>query len=212
VIPQGASQRLWSASGDLAVACLDHPFVRSLRDGTLSGERYRGFLGQDAFFLDAFARAYACGVSRAPDRRVMRALHALQCGALEEQRLHERVAAEAGIDLGTVLPLPATRAYTDFLVATAFGDTLGELLAAMAPCMRLYRFLGEQLSAPGASAPTYRAWIDSYASAEYGNLVTTIEALLDEHATGSRRETNRYRWAMELEYRFFDAAWRTGGS
>ena len=200
------SQQLWAESRNLAAACLDHPFVRGLQDGTLGPARYRGFLAQDAFFLDAFARAYACGVARATDRSTMRDLHALQCGVFEEQRLHERVAAEAGIDLAATEPLPATLAYTEFLLATAFGGTLGEHLAAMTPCMRLYRYLGQQLVARDP-APAYRAWIEAYAAPEFGRLVATIEDLLDRHMTGSTREADRYHRAMRLEYAFFDAVW-----
>jgi thiaminase/transcriptional activator TenA len=208
----GTAERLWRDSRDVALACLDHPFVRGLRDGSLDAARYRRYLAQDAFFLDAFARAYACGVACAPDRRAMRALHALQAGAIEEQRLHEGVAAEAGIDLAAVEPLPATRAYTDFLLAVAFGGgPLGELLAAMTPCMRLYRFLGTELAGqPGAD--TYRVWIDAYAGADFGRLCSAIEGLLDEHATGSRREALNYRHAMALERAFFDSAWSAGPS
>ena len=202
----GAARELWARNEDLARRCLDHPFVRGLGDGDLAEARYRRFIAQDAFFLDAFARAYALGVARAPDRRSMRDLHALLSGVFEEQRLHERVAAASGIDLGAVRPLPATAAYTDFLVAAAFRASLGELLAAMAPCMRLYRFLGEEL-ARRPHGDAYGPWIATYAGTEYGELVATIEGLLDRHATGSAREGESYRRALELEHRFFEAAW-----
>jgi thiaminase/transcriptional activator TenA len=206
----GTAEGLWRASADLARGCLEHPFVQGLRDGSLPAARYRDYLAQDAFFLDAFARAYACGVARAPDRPTMRAFHTLQQRALDEQRLHERVAAEAGIDLARVAPLAATRAYADFLLATAFGGSgLGELLAAMTPCMRLYRFLGTSIQA-APHAPIYGGWIETYAGADFGALVATIEALLDTHARGSRREADHYRYAMLCEHAFFEQAWAGG--
>ena len=52
------SHQLWQASAALAQACLDHPFVQGIGDGSLSRSRFAGYVGQDAFYLRAFARAY----------------------------------------------------------------------------------------------------------------------------------------------------------
>ena len=200
------ASQLWEANADLADACLAHPFVRGLHDGTLSAERYARFLAQDAFFLDAFTRAYAVGIARSPDRTSMRAFHALQTGVFDEQRLHEQAAAGRGIDLAAVAPLAATRAYTDFLLATAFSAEIGGVLAAMAPCMHLYGWLGTVIEASNP-ASTYAAWIATYCDPAYHALVETIDGLLDRFATGSDREAGHYRTAMRLELGFFQAAW-----
>ena len=197
---------LWSWNREIASRCLGHPFVRGLSDGSLPDEGYSLYIAQDAFFLDAFARAYAVGVARSPHREAMRSFHALQCGVFEEQKLHESVAAERGIDLAQVRPLAATRAYTDFLIAIAFQGSLGELLAAMTPCMRLYCFLGVELAREGG-ADTYGDWIEAYAGEEFGDLVVTIEELFNRYALRSEPEAENYRLAMELEFSFFDSAW-----
>ncbi len=200
------ARELWERGRETAGRCLEHPFVKGLCDGSLSRARYDVYVGQDAFFLDAFARAYAAGLARAPDREAMRELHRLLSGVFEEQRLHERIAAERGLDLGRVSPLPACRAYADFVLSVAFAGTLGELLAAMAPCMRLYRFLGEELLRRGP-APAYRSWVETYAAEGFGQLVASLEGLLDRHAGRTGREAANYAHALELEYAFFDAAW-----
>ncbi len=200
------ARQLWDTQQAQALRCLKHPFLRGLGDGSLPELCYHGYVAQDAFYLDAFARAYAVAVARSPDRESARAFHRLQCGAFEEQKLHESVAARAGIDLTRVSPLPATSAYTDFLVATAFRGTLGELLAAMTPCMRLYAFLGQEL-ARESRAPTYQSWIATYASPEFLELTATVEALLDHHGLRTERERVSYARSMELEHEFFEAAW-----
>lgn len=51
------SHQLWQANTDLARACLDYPFVLGIGDGSLSRSRFAGYVGQDAFYLQAFARA-----------------------------------------------------------------------------------------------------------------------------------------------------------
>ena len=200
---------LWSRHRDLAERCLAHPFVRGLSDGSLSEKAYSGYIAQDAFFLDAFARAYAMALVRSEDRATMRAFHDLLGGVFKELKLHEKVAAERGIDLRDLEPLPATVAYTDFLAARAHQGTVGEVLAAMTPCMRLYRFLGIELAREG-NLGTRRDWLATYAGEELGKLVSVIEGLLDRSAVGSPGEAVAYRRALELEVGFFDSAWRIG--
>ncbi|MBE9019938.1 TenA family protein, partial [Chroococcidiopsidales cyanobacterium LEGE 13417] len=47
------SSELWQTNQDLAQACLNHPFVRGIADGTLEREKFAYYVGQDAFFLEA---------------------------------------------------------------------------------------------------------------------------------------------------------------
>ena len=203
------SQQLWTDSQDLAESCLRHPFLRGLGDGTLSRERYSKFIAQDAYFLDVFARAYAAGVFRAPDHEGRRSWHELQSGVFEELKLHAATAADLGIDLTQVTPLDATQAYTDFLLANAITGTLGELAAAMAPCMRLYHFLGVRLAQEeGPPSNPYAHWIETYAASEMAQLVDKVEQLVDRYGEGTAAERGCYRRAMQLEHGFFDEAWR----
>jgi thiaminase/transcriptional activator TenA len=204
------ARRLWSDSADLADAVLQHPFVRGLADGTLPRERFAGYVAQDAFFLQAFARGYAMAVVRSPDRAGLEAFADLLAGVREELRLHDGYAARWGIDLAVVQPAPATSAYTDFLLATASTGGLGEICAAMTPCMRLYAFLGQSLS--GRSAGAYAEWVTAYADPAFEALAATLEELLDRYATDDATDdpavARAYRRAMELELAFFEAAWR----
>ncbi len=204
------SERFWTGAESIAESCLNHPFVRGLEDGTLSSERYAIFIGQDAFFLDVFARAYAKGVARAPDAEGRQAFHELEIGVFEELKLHATVSEELGIDLANVVPLEAARQYTDFLLANAFAGTLGELVSSMTPCMRLYKYLGVRLAEGGPSSDNYGDWIDVYSGDDFSGLVANLEALLDRYGEGTVAEEDRYRRAMELEYRFFDEAWNAG--
>ena len=206
----GTAGELWAAHADLAATALDHPFVRGLADGSLPRPVYAGYVGQDAFFLDAYARAYAAGAFRSPDPAGLAAFADLLAGVREERRLHEGTAARWGIDLAAVEPAPATLAYTDFLLAAAGQGDLGVLCAAMTPCMRLYSFLGTSLAAGGPAEP-YDEWVATYASAEFEELAATLERLLDAYAPTASGEVavpvrRAYRRAMALELGFFDGA------
>lgn len=196
---------LWKQNRDLAQACLDHPFVRGLGDGTLPQGAFKHYVAQDAFFLRAFSKAYALALAKCDDAAASTQLYRFLGGAFEELELHAAYARELAIDLTNVQPLPAAAAYTDFLQATAWRAPVGETLAAMAPCMRLYAFLGTQLAERPVPDNPYQAWIDTYSAADFGDLADGVDTLLARLATGTVAERGAYRYAMQCELDFFSA-------
>jgi len=174
------STQLWSENSDLASEALTHPFVCRLGDGSLAREIFAGYLAQDAFFLESFARAYALALAHSPDTPTLLALADLLAGVREELGLHASYAARWGIDMAGVEPASATLAYTEFLLATAATGGVGMVFAAMTPCMRLYAWLGAALDA-GAAGP-YAQWVQTYADPSFEALASRLERLLDEHA------------------------------
>jgi thiaminase/transcriptional activator TenA len=211
VTGSGLAARLWAENADLAAAALAHPFVTGIADGTLPRERFAGYVAQDAFFLEAFARGYALAVAHSADRAGLDAFADLLTGVRGELRLHAAYAARWGIDLARVQPLPATSAYTDFLLATASLGGTALTCAAMVPCMRLYAHLGQSLAGRADPAGDYAEWVTTYADPAFEELAGTLERLMDATAdtlTGDTPEVHRaYRRAMQLEVGFFDAAW-----
>jgi thiaminase (transcriptional activator TenA) len=199
------SARLWHDNQDLARAAREHPFVQGIGGGTLPTANFSAFVAQDAYFLDAFARAYALGLAHAPDRDGLFQFAQLLNGVLDELKLHNTYAARWGIDLPEVVPMPATLAYTNFLLETAALQSVGETCAAMTPCMRLYAFLGQSLIAAGISTDNpYTEWVQTYAASEFDALAQTLERMLDAYA-GEEQARDPYRRAMQLELAFFDA-------
>ncbi len=197
------SAQLWSDSSDVAADVLAHPFVRGLADGSLPSEVFAGYLAQDAFFLESFARAYALALAHSPDTSTLLTLADLLAGVRQELGLHGSYAASWGIDMAGVQPLPATLAYTEFLLATAATKGLGVVFAAMTPCMRLYAWLGASLDADAAGP--YAQWVQTYADPEFEATAAALERLLDQqHDTDAVRVA--YRRAMQLELAFFEAA------
>jgi thiaminase/transcriptional activator TenA len=201
------SHQLWETNQDLTKACLEHPFVQGIGDGSLEQRKFAYYVGQDAFFLESFARAYSIAAAKAPSWQDFRIFHSLAGGVLEELQLHTSYAAQWGVDLATVEPGMATRCYTDFLLATAWGGDVGLTAAAMSPCMRLYAYLGEQLASNGIPNHQYADWIRTYSSAEFLPLVEQLDSLVDNYASGNNSTYSTYRYAMLCEYEFFQAAW-----
>jgi thiaminase/transcriptional activator TenA len=198
------AQSLWEANADLAERILAHGFVRGLADGSLPINSFKGYVAQDAYFLEAFARAYAFCLAYSTSREDIETFADLIAGVRAELELHKGYAQRWQVELGGVTPISATTAYTGFLLETAELGDLGETIAAMTPCMRLYSFLGRSLAAREA-APLYDEWIKTYADPNFEALAVRLEELLDRHATDSAPVRTNYRRAMELEYGFFDA-------
>ncbi len=201
------ARQCWEETQSLARAMLAHPFVQGIAAGTLPHHRFADYVAQDAFFLDAFARAYALALAKSPDREGLSTFKTLLDGVFNELQLHQGYASKWGIDLDPK-PNAATRAYVDFLLSVATLEPVGHICAAMAPCMRLYAFLGQELKPVLNPDSAYREWVETYSSPDFEGLAQNLEALLDRYGGDRDRLREHYRWAMTLEYRFFDAAWK----
>jgi thiaminase/transcriptional activator TenA len=198
------ARRLWDANRDWAERILAHGFVQGLGDGSLPVDCFKSYVAQDAYFLDAFARAYAFCLANGTSRDDLYGFSELIAGVVEELKLHKSFTERLQIDLDRVTPLAATQAYVDFLLGAARRGQLGETIAGMTPCMRLYAFLGQSLARTEV-APAYADWVKTYADPGFEALAVRLEALLDAHAVDSAAVRANYRRAMELECGFFDA-------
>lgn len=201
------ARKLWRAHQDLAQVCLHHPFVTHLAQGLLSSQQFAYYVGQDAFFLQAFARAYSIAAVKVADWQGFRTFHGLVGGVLTELQLHEDYANTWAVNLQEIQPGPATRRYTDFLLATAWNYDAGLTTVAMAPCMRLYAFLGQQVANQGTPDHQYADWVHTYSSPEFEQLAVQLENLIERYADDSPLAFETYRYALECEVDFFQAAW-----
>ena len=198
------ARSLWQANADWAGRILAHGFVRGLGDGSLPLGSFKSYVAQDAYFLEAFARAYAFCLANGTSHDDLHEFAELIAGVVDELKLHKAYAERWQVELTGVTPVPATQAYVGFLLSNARRGHLGDTIAAMTPCMRLYAFLGQSLAA-GTVAPRYAEWVKTYADPGFEALAVRLEALLDRHGTDSDAVRANYRRAMELEYGFFDA-------
>jgi thiaminase/transcriptional activator TenA len=201
------SRHLWNENQNLAEAALKNPFVQGILSGSLAKKNFSYYVSQDAFFLKAFARAYIIAGAKAPDWEDFIKLHQLAQGVLEELKLHEKYARQWGVNVHRVDPCAATRRYTDFVMATAWGYNTGLTVTALTPCMRLYAWLGQTLAAQSAGQHAYSDWIVTYSSSAIEALACNLESLVDKYADPADPLVEAtYRYAMECERDFFQAA------
>ena len=198
--------KMFEQNRQLALESLQQPFVQGLASGRLERSAFKFYVGQDAAFLEAFVRSYALCVAKAPDREALRAFKALLDGGFDELELHRRYAERWGVDLNPE-PAPATAAYTDFLLRVASLEPVGHVCAAMAPCMRLYAWLGTELEPVTAADSPYREWVQTYADEGFQELAATLDGLVDRLGGDPATMADHYRRAMGLERDFFAAAY-----
>lgn len=81
---------------------LHHPWTLGLATGTTSRASFKKYVAQDAYFLRAFAKAYAYALIKAEDEEGVRAFHSLIGSVLEELSLHASYSLKWGVDLENV--------------------------------------------------------------------------------------------------------------
>lgn len=213
------SQQAWHSVADRYEEILAHPFVRGLGAGDLSHEVFVRYLVDDAHYLLGYARVLALLASRMPDADAVAELAGASVGAVAAERsLHRGFLVPLGIDPddpdspGVSDPSPTCLAYTGFLAERAATAPAEVGLAAVLPCFRVYAEVGRHLQAArGTAEHPYGDWIDTYADPDFDAAVHRMEGLADRLAGGSPHTAamlTAYRTATDLEWRFWDQAWR----
>ena len=130
--------------------------------------------------------------------------------------LHGTLLPALGLDAATVAGArvtPTTQAYTSYLLATTYGGSFADGLAAILPCYWIYARVGAELIAKGSPDPRFQKWIESYGGEEFAATVAQVLDLTDrvgsvlnpvEEASARAHfvTTARYEWMV------FDAAYR----
>jgi thiaminase/transcriptional activator TenA len=211
------SLRLWSETEPIFSAIMAHPFISGLTDGTLDSKAFAHYVAQDVHYLRDYARALAVVGAKAPTLAdtAMFARHAADIVEVELS-LHHTLLPEIGLnpaELDRVPVAPTTLAYTSYLLATVYGGSFADGLAAVLPCYWIYARVGEELIGRGSPDHRYQRWIDSYGGEEFAASVAQVLELTDRtgpaltpaQEAAARAHfvtTSRYEWM------FFDAAHR----
>ena len=207
----------WHETDDLRRRILDLPFNRELAAGTVSRERFRFYMIQDALYLEHYSRTLAIASARAPDPGAMEQFARAAQGALVVERtLHTGFLEQFGVDTAEAAhaePSPTCYGYTNFLLAVAHQASYEELIAAVLPCFWIYWYVGTAIAAEAAADNPYRAWIDTYSDPSFGDSVDAVIAINDRAAANT---TTAVRVAMlaafirstRYEWMFWDSAYR----
>ena len=203
------TQALWRAGSALTRQVASNDFVTQLVDGTLPDHAFRFYLGQDARYLQDYAKALAGLATRtdAVDETTYWSYSAYG-SQVEEAELHRTwLAGEP-----TVAPSPVTQAYTNFLLTSVFVDDYVVGAAAVLPCYWLYAQTGAQITRIPDEHP-YAAWLHTYHDDEFAQATAQALAIVERAfalaAPQARsRAARAYLTACRHEMEFFDQALR----
>ena len=200
------TKKLWEDNSKLALQSLHTKFVQGIKTGNLPKYIFKEYIAQDYFFLESFAKAYGLAVSKSKDKNSIKSLSYLLVGVSDELILHETYAKEWEIDLSTNFIKPATQNYTYFLQDVSENLGAVEIMFAMTPCMRLYSWIGNNLSDMIINNP-YKDWILTYSNAEFENLAKSLEKIINNYQEPYDIDQANYLYkkAMKLELEFFTA-------
>jgi len=213
------TQAAWQAHLPLYRHTLALPFNQELAAGTLSPERFRHYMVQDAHYLVAYGRALAVAAAKADQAEgVVQFAEAAREAVVVERSLHEGFMRQFGVSRAEfdATPLsPACHHYTSYLVATAWAAPYPVVLACLLPCFWIYAEVGKDIHARAARPNPYAAWIDTYAGEDFHAAVRGVLATTDRVAAGADARTlaamhEAYAMSARLEWMFWDSAYRLG--
>lgn len=212
------STRLHDAAAPVWEACLRHPFVTGIGDGTLDMEKFRYFMLQDYLYLFDYARVFALGVVKARDPELMRVFAANVDAILGgEMKIHRAYMKRLDIteeQVFAVKPALANLSYTNYMLSVAQTGGPMEIVASILACSWSYAEIGQALAAiPGAAEHLfYGEWIRGYASEEYAATNQALIELMDSLAADAGEEqlaylTDVFVNCSRYELGFWDMAW-----
>lgn len=199
----------------LAAACVNHPFVRGVADGSLSEERFVYYIGQNIHYLMAYQKSLRTLAQRMdkPEHRKRFEDWADET-AVTEKYTRDVYASFSPRIPDILIVSPTTQLYMGWEAQTAAFAPVHEAVAAMLPCFWSYgevgRFVAKTKKTQGNR---YAEWISGYGDPAYEKTVAAAMAIGSDVA---RDLTPSERFAMtaaflrsnRLEWMFWDAAWR----
>ncbi|MBD2840852.1 thiaminase II [Erythrobacter rubeus] len=210
----------WQANLPLFETTRDMPFNRELAEGALPTEKFRHYMIQDAHYLEGFARSLALVSAKGWSAdHVVQFTKAAEVAIIVERELHADYFERFGVspqDFASTELSPACNHYVSYLQATCAQAPFEVGLAALLPCFWIYREVGRAIHATATPDNPYSVWIETYAGDDFSEAVDAVIATLDEVAAkcSARSIENMhraYRRSSQLEWMFWDSAYRQEG-
>lgn len=153
-------------------ACLETPFIRELRLGTLPEEKFLGYMVQDSIYLKHYARVYGRAIYSSTVLKDIQVFYSILSFLTEsESAVRLRYLKEAGLtddDIEGYPPLPENRNYIAFMLDIAERGNVAEILMAVLPCMFSYSYIFRKLAEDETAAGSlYWDFIADYGEEAY---------------------------------------------
>jgi thiaminase/transcriptional activator TenA len=211
------SAEAWQRNGPIYAKIIDMPFNVELARGTLSQDRFRHYMIQDAHYLEGFARALSLASAKGWNTdHVVHFAGAAATAIVVERSLHADYFTRFGVSpeaFAAAEPSPACDHYVSWLLRTAALEPFEVTLAALLPCFWIYREVGRHILAKAITPNPYQAWIDTYAGEEFEQAVDAVIDVTDTVALAASPRTlaamhRAFARATQHEWMFWDSAYR----
>lgn len=213
------SQRLFLKGKPIWEACLQHPFLKELSNGTLEEDKFCFYVKQDYVYLIDYIKIFALGMVKSDSLEDMRAFSKCADAIVNiEMDAHIEYCKKFGItkdELENTKPNASNLSYTRFMLQVSTEGALPELVAALLPCMWSYAFIGKTLAKneKALEHPLYREWILTYATEEYNKESDWCINLMDKLAKGlPERQLQKlediFILSSKYEYMFWDGCYK----
>lgn len=166
-------QKIVRQSEEIWQACLSHPFLQELGQGTLPMEKFKGYIIDDSLYLREYARVFGWGILKARTMEEMKIFWEFMSFINEtESCTRLQYLKRFGITQQEVEGLALrgqNRLYCDFMLEAAQKGGAAELMMAVLPCMFSYYWLVEQLleQYPAAADGPYADFLQDYSGLAY---------------------------------------------
>lgn len=215
-MPGTFSADAWQRNLPIYEKIVGMPFNVELARGTLSAERFRHYMIQDAHYLEGFARALSLASAKGwSSDHVVHFAGAAQTAIVVERSLHADYFTRFGVSpevFAAAEPSPVCDHYVSYLLRTAALEPFEVTLAALLPCFWIYREVGKHILAKAASPNPYQAWIDTYAGEAFDEAVNAVISVTDVAAAAASPRMivamhRAFTRATQLEWMFWDSAY-----
>lgn len=203
------SEPLWSKA-------VGHRFTQELGADTLSDDVYRHYLIQDYAFLETGVSLVAYGVAKAPDMIAKRELtKSLSILTGEENTYFERAFEALGVPPETYRDPELADVTEEFLGVLRDAGKHGsylEIIATILPAEWIYFAWPTAQKSTSPKRWYLKEWIDLHLIPDFEAYVTWLKEEIENRAawaneTERAAAEERFRRVVEMEVRFFDAAY-----
>lgn len=207
------SELAWAAAATVYSKILEHPFVTSLADGSLSRECFSYYIAQDAVYLKNYSAVLADIASRLSSKDHVEAfLRFAADGIAVEHCLHESFMTDYKIE--EMPASPTCMLYTSILKSQSYMPVEVEA-ASVLPCFWIYQSVGRAIidkNDKGTRNPYFR-WIETYSDKSFEKAtrkaIDICDALAESASYTVRKQmTDVFVLCSKMEWLFWDSAWR----
>lgn len=195
---------------------VNHRFASELAAGTIDRDVLRRYLVQDYSFIDRFVSLAGMAIGRAPDlesRLPLVRFLAMICS--DENTYFQRSFDALDVperDRTAPELLPVTEDFHAIMAEAAEGASYAEALAALVVAEWSYRSWAIGVRGPRPADFTMAEWIELHDNPFFNGFVDWLKGQLDREGETLRgpafdRTVSLFRRTVDLEKRFFDAAY-----